>query len=268
VASGATVNYWLVIENTGDTLLTSTVVSDSQIGFSTNIGDLAIGARLEIAVPWVASGYQMNTATASARDPNNDLLQELSSAELAGGQADLTSVQVNWSLNFATGLFDGVWVIRNNGDAAVRSDYDYWIALPVTSEWWLWNKTGVLPNGYYYLDCTSQVQQLLKAVGNRDDHWDPGEQIEISGIQIYHRRRVNPSSYVSAADAFISGQLFHSYDANRNFTVEDAERGNALNAWRTGSIEDRVLLDAVRLSRGAAYLWDQSVKTWEVLGVE
>jgi hypothetical protein len=178
---------------------------------------------------------------------------------------DVGIVSMTWTLNMASGLFMGRLTARNDGDGPVPADYDYWFELPVATEWWLWNTTGELPDGKTYLDLTSAVRASLRATGNGDEIWDPGERITVAGITVYHRRRVNPSNYVDPSDAFVAGRLFQSADKNRNFVVDAQELGQAVLTWEDGQIEDRSLLDATRLERGAAYRWDRVLGTWRVL---
>ncbi len=185
--------------------------------------------------------------------------------EILDQAPEVTVGSMTWSLNFATGLFEGTLRARNNGDGSVPVDHDYWFELPVTAEWYLWNWTGGLPDGKRYFDLTAAVQTALRATGNHNDVWDPGEIITISGVVVYHRRRVNPANYVVPTSAFVEGKLFQDADSDRNFVLAAAERDAAVDAWKGGLLTDNALLDAVRLSRGSAYLWNKDERTWEIL---
>ena len=178
---------------------------------------------------------------------------------------DVNVLSMNWTLNFATGLFEGTLAAINNGAGPVPADYDYWFRLPVTAEWRLWITSGSLPDGKTYVNLTSAVRAELAGTGNRDQVWDPGEQISVSGMVMYHRRRVNPRNYVVPSEAFTEGRLFQEADSDQNSVLSAVERDTALEEWENGRLTDGELLDAVRLSRGAAYLWSKEIRAWECL---
>ena len=175
---------------------------------------------------------------------------------------DVTAV---WTLNFSTGLFDGVLTAVNNGDGEIPADYDYWFAITNTVEYRLWTASGDMPDGTAYQNLTATVRAALANVGNRDAVWDPGERIALAGVSVYHKRRVNPCRYVDASAAFGYGRLFNGQDRNQNFAIDESELNLSADGWRSGALSDLDMVEASRLGAGDAYLWNKAVRTWQVI---
>ena len=176
---------------------------------------------------------------------------------------DVTAV---WTLNFSTGLFDGVLTAVNNGDGEVPADWDYWFAITNMVDLYdLRTASGGMPDGTAYQNLTATVRAALAKVGNRDAVWNPGERIVLVGVSVYHRRRVNPSKYVDPNAAFGYGRLFCGQDRDRNFAIDENELNLSADGWRSGALSDRDMVEASRLGAGDAYLWDKAVRTWQVI---
>jgi len=262
---GAEIVYWFRVENMGDIDLDDVKLEDPALGLLYDIGSIAAGEVVVTNMPWIVERGFVNTARVVGTAPNGLQVAAQDMAEVRVPVPALVVVSMLWQLNFATGLFEGQLRMRNMGDGAVPSDYDYWFALPVTPEWRLWNPTGMQPNRYTFVNLTTAVRQALRVTGNRDAIWDPWEDVTIGGLMIYHRRRVNPSLYVDPLAAFGFGRLYHPLDLNRDFVMTTAERDAALADWLAGTLSHRMLLEAGRLSQGEAYFWSQELENWEVI---
>jgi hypothetical protein len=138
-------------------------------------------------------------------NPNYDITFWQGILTILDNLPQLTLVSASWRLDMPTGLFEGTMVFRNDG-GPVPVDNDYWFETPVTDEWRLWYAEGTRPNGKTYVGMTDQIHRLLRDVGNRDQIWHTGETITVSGVWMYHLRRVNPGSYINPADCFLTGQ--------------------------------------------------------------
>ena len=125
---------------------------------------------------------------------------------------------VSATLNWNTGLLDLELAIRNEGDAEVDANADFWVQLTpgaaasgalasVDRTHYLVSPMGTLTNGSDYIDLTAVVKSLLRAVGNGDEVFDPGEAITLRGVSVYHWKRWSPELFIDENNFFVAGKL-------------------------------------------------------------
>ena len=129
------------------------------------------------------------------------------------GSADLrtsASAKLNWN----TGLLDLALTVRNEGDAAVDPGSDYWVELApgpaadgVAKTSYINSPTGTLPDGADYIDLSAAVRAALKATGNRDEVFDPGEAVTLTDVSVYHWKRWSPEKFIDMEQFFQAGLL-------------------------------------------------------------
>ena len=146
-------------------------------------------------------------------------------------------ITMNWTLNWDTGLFDGSLTIKNEGDGEAEADADYWVELKpgepatgtktaVSQSYYLASKTGTIPDGYDYQDLTAQVKAALKAKYGHEV-FNPGEEVTVSGVSIYHWKRYSPDKFIDAEKFFVFGQLFNVADTDQDFRISTEEKDDA-----------------------------------------
>ena len=125
---------------------------------------------------------------------------------------------VSATLNWNTGLLDLELAIRNEGDAEVDANADFWVQLTpgaaasgalasVDRTHYLVSPMGTVTNGSDYIDLTAVVKSLLRAVGNGDEVFDPGEAITLRGVSVYHWKRWSPELFIDENNFFVAGKL-------------------------------------------------------------
>ena len=185
-------------------------------------------------------------------------------------EAELTT-SISASLNWNTGLLDLSLTIKNEGDGEVDPDYDYWVELKpgvagegatasVEKTYYIDSPTGTIPDGYDYLDLTAKVKAALRSVGNRDEVFDPGESITLTGVSVYHWKRWAPSRFIDQNSFFVAGRLFNEADTNRDFVISEAEKTAAASLLGTSS---NAYLEVSRLALLDFYHWKSSDGTWQ-----
>ena len=185
-------------------------------------------------------------------------------------EAELTT-SISASLNWNTGLLDLSLTIKNEGDGEVDPDYDYWVELipgeagagamaSVEKTYYIDSPTGTMPDGYDYIDMTAKVKTALKAVGNHDQVFDPGETITLTGVSVYHWKRWAPSRFIDQNSFFVAGRLFNEADTNRDFVISEAEKTAAASLLGTSS---SAYLEVTRLSLLEFYHWKSAEGTWK-----
>jgi len=174
-------------------------------------------------------------------------------------------------LNWNTGLLDLELTIKNIGDGEVDPAYDYWVELmpgpagagslaSVAKTFYLDSPTGTMPDGYDYLNLTAKVKAALRSVGNRDEVFDPGEQVTITGVSLYHWKRAKPESFIDANAFFVTGRLFNEADTDKDFVISEAEKDAASPLLGTSSA---AYLEVSRLSLLPYYHWKSAEGTWK-----
>jgi len=79
--NGTPVTYCFIVENNGDTNLTSVTITDATLGIAPiSVGTLAAGGVFSTSVTATVSGSLTNTATVSGTDPNSDPVSNQDSA--------------------------------------------------------------------------------------------------------------------------------------------------------------------------------------------
>ena len=53
---------------------------------------------------------------------------------------------------------------------------------------------GVMDDGDSYVDLSQRIEVALRKVGNGDPRLDPGETVDIAGVEVYSRLRVPPAA--------------------------------------------------------------------------
>ena len=197
--------------------------------------------------------------------------------EIIPGTLTVTDVEaelkttISASLNWNTGLLDLTLTIKNEGDGEVDPSYDYWAELlpggagngataSVQKTYYIDSPTGTMPDGYDYIDMTAKVKTALKAVGNRDEVFDPGESVTLTGVSVYHWKRWTPSRFLDENSFFVAGKLFNEADTNRDFAVSEAEKTAAASLLGTSS---SAYLEVTRLSLLEFYHWNSAEGTWK-----
>ncbi|MDD5708472.1 MAG: hypothetical protein PHR35_21330, partial [Kiritimatiellae bacterium] len=282
VHGGTPVVFEIAVTNAGPSLARNLRLEDRQTGVSGSLlgpagptngfdftwSELAPGGALRLTVTaetYLVEGALTNRVTLLSDTLDTNSADNVSQAiVLVTLGTESIAVSASWTLKISTGLFDAAIAIRNDGTLPL-ANRDFWLALAVTAEWWLWNPSGTMPDGKTYYNLTDAVRAALLTTGNRDAVFDPGETVTVQGPQIYHRRRVNPRNYVNASSDIQFGLLFSKQDINHNFRVEADEVERVSGSWRSGVQGDRALIEATRLHRGAAYIWDAALGTWRVL---
>ncbi|MEN2280515.1 gliding motility-associated C-terminal domain-containing protein [Algoriphagus sp. SE2] len=85
---GDVITYQLVVKNTGNVTLTSTIVTDPLTGFNVNLGTLAVGASKTLTEVFTISqqdidrGFVLNTANAQALDPKSQKVSATANAKV------------------------------------------------------------------------------------------------------------------------------------------------------------------------------------------
>ncbi len=178
---------------------------------------------------------------------------------------------ISASLNWNTGLLDLEMTIKNTGDGEVDPDFDYWVELEagprgvgpkttVEKSYYIASPTGTMPDGYDYIELTSKVKAALRAVGNRDEVFDPGESVTVKGVSVYHWKRWSPEKFIDADSFFVAGRLFSPADANRDFVVSEEEKTAAASLLGSNSAD---YLEVSRLALLPYYHWSSSEGTWK-----
>ena len=129
------------------------------------------------------------------------------------GFAELRT-SVSAKLNWNTGLLDLTLTVTNEGDAAVEPGSDYWVELApgpaadgVARTFYVDSPTGTLPDGADYIDLSGAVRAALKATGNRDEVFDPGETVTLTDVSVYHWKRWSPEKFIDMEQFFKAGLL-------------------------------------------------------------
>jgi hypothetical protein len=117
-----------------------------------------------------------------------------------------------------------------------------------------------MPDGYDYVELTSQVKAALRTVGNRDEVFDPGETLTLTGISVYHWKRWNPALFIDADKFFVAGKLFNEADTDRNFAVSESEKTAAASLL---GVNSAAYLEVSRLSLLEYYHWNSAEGTWK-----
>lgn len=117
-----------------------------------------------------------------------------------------------------------------------------------------------MPDGYDYLDLTAMVKNALKGVGNHDAVFDPGEEVRITGVSVYHWKRWTPSTFIDDTAFFVAGRLFNEADTNRDFRISEAEKNAAASMLGASSAD---YLEVSRLSLLEYYHWKSADGTWK-----
>ena len=130
----------------------------------------------------------------------------------------------------------------------------------VEKTYYIDSPTGTMPDGYDYIDMTAKVKTALKAVGNHDQVFDPGETITLTGVSVYHWKRWAPSRFIDQNSFFVAGRLFNEADTNRDFVISEAEKTAAASLLGTSS---SAYLEVTRLSLLEFYHWKSAEGTWK-----
>ena len=120
-------------------------------------------------------------------------------------------------LNWDTGLLNFELTVKNVGEDEVDPDYNYWVELTpgpagtgdgvsVARTYYLDSPTGTLPSGADYLDLTAAVKEALASAGG-DEVFDPGEEITVKNVNVYHWKRWSPDKFIDTAAFFRTGLL-------------------------------------------------------------
>jgi uncharacterized repeat protein (TIGR01451 family) len=282
---GSSIDYTVLVQNLGVGVATNVLYQDTlpagvtPVGLQpTNVllGDLQPGWSTSftyaVTVDTNTLGLITNVAWVETATPDIHPGDELDECvtEVGLGTTGVSVVSMEWDLDWSTGLFDGTLTAVSSGQIPIE-DVDYWFELPVTEEWWLWDKTNTNGAGNLYKDLTAVILQAVRESrnGNGDDAWDPGEEIRVEDfVEVYHRRRVYPGRYVNPYEAFMWGKLFNPVDADRDFRIEPSEAESALRDWRAGRLSHTELLRIGEYRSYPAYIWDRSLNTWRGLEVD
>ena len=118
------------------------------------------------------------------------------------GSADLRT-SMTAKLNWDTGLLDLELTVRNVGTAAVDPDAGYRAELvpgpaagDVAKTYYLVSPTGTTQDGADTVDLAAAVRSALRSVGNRDEVFDPGEAVTLTGVSVYHWQRWSPEKFI------------------------------------------------------------------------
>jgi len=117
-----------------------------------------------------------------------------------------------------------------------------------------------MPDGYDYVELTAKVKAALRRTGNRDEVFDPGEAVKITGVCVYHWKRWNPAAFINANEFFVSGLLFNEADTNKDFAVSESEKSAAASLLGTNSA---AYLEVSRLALLPYYHWNSAEGTWK-----
>ena len=151
----------------------------------------------------------------------------------------LLKTSLSARLNWNTGLLDLELTVSNEGDGEVDSSSDYWVQLKpgdagsgaiatVEKTYYIVSPTGTMANGCDYVDITSAVKAALRAVGNGDEVFNPGEAVTVNGVSVYHWKRWSPEKFIVADDFFAAGRLGDFAEGDKLSTRPDA--GEAVGA--------------------------------------
>jgi hypothetical protein len=137
----------------------------------------------------------------------------------------------SWTLDPATGALVCSLVIGNNTGSPKTLNQKFYFVLPSSATVKLANPTGILPDGTPYLDITAQVEAALPGVGNGDLNLDPGEQVTISGIEIYSADRSIPQGFIFAmwADPPVSNA-----SSSSGLQLVRSQNGTHMLSWPLG----------------------------------
>lgn len=187
---------------------------------------------------------------------------------------------LTWELN-GKGLFEGTLTVKNTGDGETDADSDYWVELipgPATNgtkvsvphAYYLASRTGTIPGGpgyqgtdyvYEYQDLTDLVKTNLFVKYNHTV-FGTNESVTVTGINVYHWKRYNPSKgYFDTNAFFVVGRLYNPSDNDpTDFRVSDSEKIAAEPLLRT-SVSD--YLEMTRLNLLQYYHWNTNAGTWK-----
>jgi len=185
--------------------------------------------------------------------------------------APLITTAISGKLNWNTGLIDLELNVKNEGDGEVDPEYGYWVELKpgpagegektsVDKTFYIDSPTGTMPDGYDYVELTAKVKAALRRTGNRDEVFDPGEAVKITGVCVYHWKRWNPAAFINANEFFVSGLLFNEADTNKDFAVSESEKSAAASLLGTNSA---AYLEVSRLALLPYYHWNSAEGTWK-----
>ena len=178
---------------------------------------------------------------------------------------------ISATLNWNTGLLDLELTVKNTGDGEVDPGYSYWVELKpgeagsgaiasVEKTFYVDSPTGTMPDGFDYLDLTAKVKAALKAAGNRDEVFDPGEEVKVKGVSVYHWKRAKPETFIDRNSFFVAGLLFNQADTDKDFAVSEAEKDAASSLLGTNSAD---YLEVSRLALLPFYHWNSAEGTWK-----
>ena len=175
------------------------------------------------------------------------------------------------TLNWNTGLLDLTLTVKNIGEGEVDPDYGFWVELKpgeagkgsiasVEKTYYIASPTGTMPDGYDYLDLTAQVKAQLKATGNNDEVFDPGESISV-GVSVFHWKRWKPEKFITNPNEFfVAGKLFNEADSNMDFSISEEEK---IAAGPLLGTDSSAYCEVTRLSCLEFYHWNSGDETWK-----
>ena len=206
------------------------------------------------------------------RVPNYVIEIEPGDLTVRAVEPEIEVTNMSATLNWNTGLLDLEITVQNTGDGEVDPDYNYWVELKpgpaengpkasVEKSYYIDSPTGTMPDGFDYVDLTAKVKAALKAVGNRDEVFDPGEKVTVKCCSIYHWKRWKVEKFITDPNSFfVWGLLFNEADTNKDFVVSEAEKTAASSLLGSSSA---AYLEVTRLAELPYYHWKVSEGTWK-----
>lgn len=135
----------------------------------------------------------------------------------------------SWIFNPQTGTLFGTLILSNSASSLKSLVEPFWYLVESNQQQRLMHPDGIeSTTGYPYLDITASVTSQMPQIGNGDFRLDPGESVQVSGIEFYNRYRAMPTGIVWAMWADPPSAAWASP------APDDTDRDGIPDAWEDG----------------------------------